>query len=106
MRHLYVQYVPILMKMVDSDEFDLYDKLGNYLDIDSIDKQHLVIREILSHQARLFPWIPFYKSTLEQDSLSGLVKLKDTLYSNIESSDFPYRKPTPVGPHNLCAEAT
>ena len=82
---------PILMKMVDSDEFDLYDKLGNYLDIDSIDKQHLVIREILSHQARLFPWIPFYKSTLEQDSLSGLVKLKDTLYSNIESSDFPYK---------------
>ena len=77
--------------MVDNDSFDLYDNLGDYLNLDKIDKSKLVIREILAHQSTLTPWIPFYKQTLVKDSLSGLMKLRDTLYSNTESDKFPYK---------------
>jgi CubicO group peptidase (beta-lactamase class C family) len=60
------------------------------LDLDSTDKEHLTIREILAHQAGLFPWIPFYKQTLEKDSVSGLLQLRDTLYSKEFSQQFPF----------------
>ena len=49
------------------------------------------IREILAHQAALVPWIPFYKKTLIKDSLSGLMKLRDTLYNNTESDKYPFK---------------
>jgi len=83
--------LPILMQMVDNNSFDLYDKLGDYLDLDSTNKQGLIIREILAHQASLAPWIPFYKQTLSKDSLSGLMQLRDTLYSTTESAQFPFK---------------
>ena len=83
--------VPILMQMVDNDDLDLDDKLKNYLDLSSSDKGDLVIREILSHQAKLTPWIPFYKTTLVEDSISGLMSLRDTLYNNIYSDQYPFK---------------
>tara|TARA_B100001758_G_C18416776_1_gene620764 strand:- start:7408 stop:10350 length:2943 start_codon:yes stop_codon:yes gene_type:complete len=83
--------VPILMQMVDSNELDLDAVLGDYLELDSTDKAPLIIRDILSHQARLFPWIPFYKKTLVEDSVSGIMTLRDTLYSVNHSQRYPYR---------------
>ena len=83
--------VPLLMQMVDEGNLSLGDELGKYLDLDSTDKEHLTIREILAHQAGLFPWIPFYKQTLEKDSVSGLLQLRDTLYSKEFSEQFPFK---------------
>ncbi|MAW21567.1 MAG: hypothetical protein CMD16_04140 [Flavobacteriales bacterium] len=83
--------VPILMHMVDSNELDLDAKLGDYLALDSTDKAPLIIRDVLSHQARLFPWIPFYKKTLVKDSVSGIMSLRDTLYSPNQSEIYPYK---------------
>lgn len=83
--------VPLLMQMVDEGKLNLDDELGKYLDLDSTNKSSLIIREILAHQAGLYPWIPFYKQTLVKDSVSGLMQLRDTLYSKESSKDFPIK---------------
>ena len=83
--------VPVLMQMVDDGSLDLDEKLGVYIPLDSSDKKDLIIREILSHQSRLYPWIPFYKYTLQKDSLSGIMSLRDTLYSKFESEEYPIK---------------
>lgn len=83
--------VPVLMQMVDDGSLDLDEKLGVYIPLDSSDKKDLIIREILSHQSRLYPWIPFYKQTLQKDSLSGIMSLRDTLYSKFEAEEYPIK---------------
>jgi beta-N-acetylhexosaminidase len=83
--------IPILMQMVDEGSLNIDDELGKYLDLDSTNKEHLIIREILAHQSGLYPWIPFYKQTLVKDSISGLMQLRDTLYSEEFSKEFPIK---------------
>ena len=83
--------VPVLMQMVDDGSLDLDEKLGVYMPLDSSDKKDLIIREILSHQSRLYPWIPFYKQTLQKDSVSGIMSLRDTLYSKFASEKYPIK---------------
>ncbi len=83
--------LPVLMQMVDDKEISLDDKLDSYLALhDSINKNPLIIREILAHQSGLQSWIPFYKETLVHDSVSGLVQLRDTLYSKNKSQKYPH----------------
>ncbi len=83
--------LPVLMQMVDDKEISLDDKLDSYLALhDSINKNPLIIREILAHQSGLQSWIPFYKETLVHDSVSGLVQLRDTLYSKNQSQKYPH----------------
>ena len=83
--------VPVLMQMVDDGSLDLDEKIGVYMPLDNSDKKDLIIREILSHQSRLYPWIPFYKQTLQKDSVSGIMSLRDTLYSKFESEEYPIK---------------
>jgi len=61
------------------------------LELDSTNKEHLIIREILAHQAGLYPWIPFYQQTLVKDSVSRLMQLRDTLYNEEFSKKFPIK---------------
>ena len=82
---------PLLMQMIDDKKLDLDNHLGEYLDLDSTDKKDLIIRDILAHQARLAPWIPFYKTTLVKDSISGNMNLKDTLYRETFSEQYSYK---------------
>ena len=83
--------VPLLMQMVDEGDLNIDDELGRYLELDSTNKEHLIIREILAHQAGFYPWIPFYQQTLVKDSVSGLMQLRDTLYSKEFSKEFPIK---------------
>ena len=83
--------VPLLMQMIDEGNLNLDDELGRQLDLDSTNKASLTIRDILAHQAGLYPWIPFYKQTLVKDSVSGLMQLRDTLYSKEFSKEFPVK---------------
>jgi len=83
--------VPILMQMVDEGDLNIDYELGKYIELDSTDKEHLIIREILAHQSGLYPWIPFYYQTLVKDSVSGLMQLRDTLYSEKYSKEFPIK---------------
>ncbi|MAM05387.1 MAG: hypothetical protein CMD06_05455 [Flavobacteriales bacterium] len=82
--------LPILMLMSDKKEIKLKDKISSHLSVDLNNKKNLTFKDILAHQAKLTPWIPFYKSTLDKDTLTGLMKLRDTLYSNIKNQDFPH----------------
>ena len=81
--------LPVLMKMQEDKLLSLDNSLGMYLD--SIGNKDLIIRDILAHQAGLTPWIPFYKQTLVEDSVSGKVSLRDTLYSDKFSSKYPHK---------------
>jgi beta-N-acetylhexosaminidase len=67
--------LPALMRLRDLGKFHEDSLLGSYLDFpDSCNKTGLLIRDILTHQAGLLPWIPFYYSTLEPlDTLQELV---------------------------------
>ncbi|MAN04498.1 MAG: beta-N-acetylglucosaminidase [Owenweeksia sp.] len=59
--------VPMLMKLVEENKIDLDKTLGDYLpQARGTNKEKLVIREILAHQARLQAWIPFYLETLSK----------------------------------------
>jgi beta-glucosidase-like glycosyl hydrolase/CubicO group peptidase (beta-lactamase class C family) len=70
--------LPILMQLTEKGKFDVEDSLKNYLpSLDSNGKGDLVIREILTHQAGLFPFIPFYYSTIEpMDPSESLISRK------------------------------
>ena len=54
--------LPILMQKVDAETYDIDESLIEYLSIrDTCTKAELTTREILAHQAQLWPWIPFYR---------------------------------------------
>lgn len=60
---------PSLMLLEDRGVFDTDRTLGYYLPwFRFSDKGDMVLREMLAHQAGLKAWIPFWKSTLENDS--------------------------------------
>lgn len=62
--------LPIIMKLYESDAgFNLQTKLKDMLPIfASTDKKNIALKELLSHQARLQPWSPFYKATLDKNN--------------------------------------
>lgn len=61
--------VPTLMYLYEENKFVLTDKLGQLSKtFKKTNKADLTFQEILTHQARLKPWIPFYMSTLTEDS--------------------------------------
>lgn len=68
-----------VMKFYDEGKLDLNKTLGDYLPwTKGTNKEHLVLWDILLHQAGLRGWIPFYMETL--DSLQGR-KASDSIYS-------------------------
>ena len=83
--------VPSLMKLTDDKLFDTANSLGDYLDLQNSNKNDLKIKDVLTHQAQLISWIPFYRQTLEQDSENKFIKLRDTLYSKFENEIYPIR---------------
>ncbi len=83
--------LPLLMRMVENDKIDLDQRLGYYLpDLVGTNKDSLIIREILAHQAGLQPWIPFYLETMENGNR------KPEYFSNKRSFKYPN-----VVAHNL-----
>ena len=50
-----------IMKLYDMGKLNIYDELGKYLpSVRGTDKEHLLLADILAHQAGLVAWIPFY----------------------------------------------
>jgi beta-glucosidase-like glycosyl hydrolase/CubicO group peptidase (beta-lactamase class C family) len=55
-----------VMKLYDEGKLDLQKTLGDYLPwVNGSDKASLKIFDVLLHQARLNPFIPFYKETID-----------------------------------------
>lgn len=53
--------VPVLMRLVDQNKLNLDKPISTFLPyLEGSNKENMIFRDILSHQARLTPWIPFY----------------------------------------------
>ncbi|NOZ45620.1 MAG: serine hydrolase [Chlorobi bacterium] len=74
--------LPALMKLHDEDKFDLDATLGTYIPyFNHGNKKDLIFRRILSHNAGLKPWIPFWKTTLRKN---GTFKWRTLSYEKSE----------------------
>ncbi|WP_077923265.1 glycoside hydrolase family 3 N-terminal domain-containing protein [Spirosoma sp. 209] len=59
---------PALMRMVDEGKFNVDGKMADYLPfLKKSNKANLVWRDVLTHQARLKAWIPFWRDTKNED---------------------------------------
>lgn len=59
---------PALMRLVDEGKFNLNGKMGDYLpSFKKSNKANLLWRDVLTHQARLKAWIPFWMDTKNPD---------------------------------------
>jgi CubicO group peptidase (beta-lactamase class C family) len=69
-----------VMKMVDEKKMNLDSKFSEYWsDFNGTNKENLVLREILAHQAGLIPYIQFWKETVDD-------------YGNFKNFTFEYQK--------------
>lgn len=74
-----------IMKLYDQGKLNLNKKLVDYLPwVRGSDKESLLIKDILLHQARLKAWIPFSRETI--DTLTGIPKAG--FYQQIASPEF------------------
>lgn len=73
-----------LMKLCDENKFEITNKLSDYLpELKTTNKKNIYIEDVLTHQARLAPWIPFYIKTIKNDSIRKYYYNKEytSLYS-------------------------
>ncbi len=74
-----------LMKLKSEDKFDYKKTLGSYLPyLAGTDKENILIEDVLTHQAGLQAWIPFYLKTLTKKD-----EYKPGIYAVKESPAFP-----------------
>ena len=78
--------LPLVMKEVDLGKLTLGTQLGTLnKEWNNSNKANISIQEMLSHYARLIPWIPFYKETLKENT----TKLNKKFYRKRSSKRFP-----------------
>ena len=59
--------LPIVIQEVDKNKFNLATTLGELSPrFKNTNKANLSLKEILSHQSGIVPWLPFYKETLRE----------------------------------------
>lgn len=82
--------VPVLMNLVDHNQLNLDEPVATYLPyLKGSNKEKMIFRDILSHQAQLRPWIPFY--WYNSDS-SG--NLNSEVFRYVQDDDFNIRVAT------------
>jgi beta-N-acetylhexosaminidase len=75
-----------IMRLYEQGLISIDSTLVKYLpELDSSNKENIIIRNLMAHQARLKPWIPFYKTT----RINGM--LDTNIYRREKSTLFPYR---------------
>ena len=76
--------LPMVMEMYEAGKLNLDDPLVHFLpEVKGTNKDSLTIREILSHQAGLEAWIPFYVNSLKDQ------RPNPEFYSDHRSTQFP-----------------
>ncbi len=79
--------LPVLMKLYGEGKFDLDAPLGQYFPkFKHSNKADLAIREILSHQARLKPYIVYWQKTLKKNG-----KFKARTFKPKASAKYPVK---------------
>ncbi len=80
-----VATVPCVMQLVDENKLNVDGRLGTYLPmVKGTNKDSIILREMLAHQAGLQAWIPFYLRTMEKDGT-----LKKGMFQKSFSDSFP-----------------
>ncbi|NNK87396.1 MAG: serine hydrolase, partial [Flavobacteriaceae bacterium] len=80
-----ISTMPLLMELVDRNSVSLDDRLGSLLsEYKDTDKKNITLKRMLSHYAKLRPWIPFYMNTLDSVTKKPL----DKYYREQPSGDF------------------
>ncbi len=75
-----------VMKLYDQGLVNLDEPLSKTLKyLDATNKQKITIREVMTHQAGLVAWIPFYQKTLKGGYPDS------TIYNRTVSAEFPFR---------------
>lgn len=78
--------VPAIMHLVQNGKISLDGKIGDYLPQSrGTNKEHLAIRDILTHRAGLQAWIPFYQATVSQKVW------RPGVYSTVRTFEYPYQ---------------
>lgn len=73
------------MFLYEKGYFDLDKKVSVYLpELKGTNKENLVLRDVLTHQAGLIPFLPFWK-----DTMAGDTTLMPKYYSHTKSASFP-----------------
>ena len=75
---------PILMNLVEKESIKLNKKIKNYYTFPKNNElQNLKLIDILTHQSRLFPWIPFWSYFKDQNNT-----LSSSIFSKNKSQDY------------------
>ena len=75
-----------VMKLYDECKVNLDEPLSKTLKyLENSNKKKITIREVMTHQAGLVAWIPFYQKTLKNGCPDS------SLYKTTASDSFPYR---------------
>jgi len=75
-----------IMKLYDEGKLDLDKHLEDYLPyLKGSNKAHILIRDLLAHQAKLKAWIPFYVKTIKNG------KVDTNIYHRVMSDKYPFR---------------
>ncbi|WP_161889354.1 glycoside hydrolase family 3 N-terminal domain-containing protein [Pontibacter russatus] len=76
-----------LMKLQSEGKFDFNKRLADYLpEFEGSNKEDLTFKEMLTHQARLQAWIPFWKETVRKNG-----KFKWRTFKADSSARFPVK---------------
>ena len=77
---------PIFMNLYESSEISLKNTLGDFYNFtDTCDKKNITFLDVFTHQAQLYPWIPFHLNFMEknkQSTDSFFSKKKSRLYNS------------------------
>ncbi|WP_179376958.1 glycoside hydrolase family 3 N-terminal domain-containing protein [Winogradskyella wichelsiae] len=75
--------LPVLMELEEQRSVSLDDRLGNLMpEYKNSNKKNITLKKMLSHYARLKPWVPFYYATLD-----SVTKLPDPKYYRFKSTE-------------------
>lgn len=76
----------IVMKLYDEGRININAPIGDYLpELEGSNKKELLIRDILTHQAGLKPYIPFWEKTVDQG------RLDDSYFTEVSGPNHNYR---------------
>jgi len=77
-----------IMRLHEQGRLSVYDRLDKHLPwTRNTNKGSLIIQDILSHRARLKPWIPFYTRTI-LEAPNGKKRYKPDVYSNTSKKGY------------------
>lgn len=77
--------LPMVMKLYSDQKITMQSKLGDLIpEFRKTDKKDITLKDLLTHQAGLVAWLPFYKNTLDSNN-----RPNQNLYRLQYSPDFP-----------------